>query len=99
MQNELGEGALARWPGLIDAALGQVLFASLNVPKRSPVSRAASPEKQLPPASPTAPPASVPSKGLTGVCSRCKNSEIGAADKKMEENSLALGTGGRKLLE
>ena len=39
MQNELGEGALARWPGLIDAALGQVLFASLNVPKRSPVSR------------------------------------------------------------
>jgi len=46
-----------------------------------------------------APPASVPSKGLTGVCSRCKNSEIGAADKKMEENSHALGTGGRKLLE
>ena len=40
-----------------------------------------------------APPASVPSKGLTGVCSRCKNSEIGAADKKMRRIVHALDTG------
>jgi len=41
-----------------------------------------------------APPASVPSKGLTGVCSRCKNSEIGAADKKMRRIVHALDTEG-----
>ena len=47
-----------------------------------------------------APPASTPSKGLTGACSRCKNSEVGAADKKRRKNLHALDTGGaRKLLE
>jgi hypothetical protein len=40
-----------------------------------------------------APPASTPSKGLTGACSRCKNPEIGAADKKRRKNLHALDTG------
>ena len=44
------------------------------------------------------PPASTPSKGLAGACSRCKISEIWAADKKMEEESPRFRHGGRILL-
>jgi len=48
----------------------------------------------MPPGKVYTPPASMPSKGLTGACFRCKNPEIGAADKKRRKNLHALGTGG-----
>ena len=53
----------------------------------------------MPPGKVYAPPPSTPSKGLTGPCFRCKNFEIGAADKKMEEKSPRVRHGGGQLLE